>query len=146
MDPLTEFVTFFEKNLGKSISHPQAAVAKAILGTNEGLRLFNGEGQGLGKTTLLDGLEAFAHSKEPENPLFSDANIQKAINAAAARVGPRGMALVAHLDSDGQASVSLVKKVGSHVAIEAAGIMDINDGVKFDKKHLKGQVEVIAAW
>jgi type II secretory ATPase GspE/PulE/Tfp pilus assembly ATPase PilB-like protein len=64
MDLLQQFVAFFEKSTGKSISHAQYHIVKAILATNEGLMLFSGTGRGLGKTTLLTALEAFAHMEE----------------------------------------------------------------------------------
>ena len=77
---------------------------------------------------------------------FTEEAIQKAIDRCADRVGPQGFALVAHIDTDGEASVSVVKKIGDHVSVEASGIMDITNGFKFDKKHLKAKAEVIASW
>ena len=78
--------------------------------------------------------------------MFTEEAIQKTIDRVADRVGPQGFALIAHLDSDGEASISVVKKIGTHVSVEAAGIMDISEGFKFDKKHLKAKAEVIASW
>ena len=78
--------------------------------------------------------------------IFSNAAIQKQIDHAYTKVGPTGWAIVAHLDSQGEATATLVKRIGDHVSVEVAGVMDIKDGFKFDKEHLKGQIEVIGSW
>lgn len=66
MDPLQKFVAFFEKHKKSTLTHAQYHIAKAILLTNEGKQFFLGEGRGIGKTTLLAALEAFAHENENE--------------------------------------------------------------------------------
>ena len=78
--------------------------------------------------------------------MFSEENIQKAITHAASKLGDGKSGLVAHLDSDGQVSISLVQRIGPHVSVEATGIMDISKGVRFNKDRLKAQAELIAKW
>lgn len=78
--------------------------------------------------------------------IFSEENIQKQINRAAEKLGDKQSGLVAHIDSDGELSVSLVQRLGSVVSVEATGVMDISEGFKFDKEHLKLQAELIAKW
>ncbi len=78
--------------------------------------------------------------------MFTEEAIQRQIDKCAEKVGPQGFAMVAHLDSDGEASVSVVKKFGEHISVEAVGVMDVSQGFKFDKEHLKAQAEVIASW
>ena len=78
--------------------------------------------------------------------MFTEEAIQRNLDRCAGKVGPQGFALVAHIDSEGEASVSVIKKIGDHISVEASGIMDIREGFKFDKKHLKAQAEVIASW
>ena len=78
--------------------------------------------------------------------IFADYAIQAQIDKCIAKVGPLGWALIAHADSNGKGTVTLVKKIGTHLSIEVAGVMDYSDGFKFDKEHLKGQAEVIGSW
>jgi hypothetical protein len=78
--------------------------------------------------------------------IFSNAAIQAQIDKCIAKVGPLGWALIAHADSNGEGTVTLVKKIGTHLSIEVAGVMDYSDGFKFDKEHLKAQAEVIGNW
>jgi hypothetical protein len=78
--------------------------------------------------------------------LFADANIQAQIDRCASKVGPQGWALIAHADTDGKATVTLVKKIGDHLSVEVAGVMDYSEGFKFDREHLKAQAEVIGSW
>ena len=78
--------------------------------------------------------------------VFSDAALQAQIDRCIDKVGPQGWALIAHADSDGEAIVTLVKKIGTHLSVEVAGVMDYSEGFKFDKEHLKGQVEVVGRW
>ena len=78
--------------------------------------------------------------------VFSEENIQKAITYAAAKLGEGKSGLIAHIDSDGNATVSLVQRIGGNVSIEATGVMDFSTGFKFDKNHLKAQAELIAKW
>jgi hypothetical protein len=78
--------------------------------------------------------------------LFSDATIQAQIDRCASKVGPQGWALIAHTDTNGEATVTLVKKIGPHLSVEVVGVMDYSDGFKFDKEHLKAQAEVIGSW
>ena len=78
--------------------------------------------------------------------IFSDSAVQKQIDKAYSKVGPTGWAVVAHVDSTGEATATLVKRIGDHVSVEVAGFMDIREGFKFDKEHLKGQIEVVGSW
>ena len=78
--------------------------------------------------------------------IFSDSALQAQIDRCASKVGPQGWALIAHADTNGEATVTLVKKIGDHLSIEALGVMDYSDGFKFDKEHLKAQVEVVGSW
>ena len=78
--------------------------------------------------------------------VFSEENIQKAITHAASKLGTASSGLVAHVDSDGQISISLIQRLGPHISIEATGIMQATKGMKFDKEHLKAQAELIAKW
>jgi len=78
--------------------------------------------------------------------VFANAAIQAQIDRLIDKVGPRGWALIAHADSAGIGTVSLVKKIGNHLSIEAAAIMDYSEGLKIDKEHLIAQAEVIVSW
>ena len=78
--------------------------------------------------------------------IFSDSKIQAQIDRCIDKVGPTGWGLIAHADSDGEATVTLVKKIGDHLSVEVAGVMDYSDGFKFDREHLKLQAEVIGGW
>lgn len=78
--------------------------------------------------------------------LFADAKLQAQIDRCIDKVGPLGWALIAHADTDGQGTVTLVKKIGDHLSIEVAGVMDYSDGFKFDREHLKAQAEVVGSW
>lgn len=79
--------------------------------------------------------------------MFTEEAIQKAITRAGEKLNPQSkFGLVAHIDTDGEASVSAVARLGDHLSIEAVGVLDIREGFKFDKEHLKGQAELIAQW
>jgi len=78
--------------------------------------------------------------------VFSDSAIQAQIDRCIGKVGPQGWALIAHADSDGEGTVTLVKKIGSHLSVEVAGVIDYSSGFKFDKEHLKIQAEVVGSW
>lgn len=78
--------------------------------------------------------------------LFTETAIQEQINRAAEKLPDGKSGLVAHIDNQGEASVSLVQRMGEHVSVEAVAVMDIKEGFKFDKEHLKVQGELIAQW
>lgn len=78
--------------------------------------------------------------------IFSDSALQAQIDRCIDKVGPTGWGVIAHVDTNGEATATLVKRIGDHVSVEVAGFMDIRDGFKFDKEHLKAQVEVIGSW
>jgi hypothetical protein len=78
--------------------------------------------------------------------MFSEESIQKNISHVYDKMGDSTNGLVAHLDSDGNMSVSYVKKIDNVWSIEATGVMDISQGFKFDKEHLKAQAELIGKW
>lgn len=72
--------------------------------------------------------------------LFSDAALQAAVDKVMADLPPDKLGFIAHadigLDGVPTAVVSVVKRVGDHIAIEAAGIYTWG-------KELKAQVEVV---
>lgn len=77
---------------------------------------------------------------------FTETAIQNAIDRAGEKLGEGESGLVVHLDSNDEFSVSVIKRFGEHVSVEAAGVMDTSDGFKFDKEHLKFQAELVAKW
>lgn len=78
---------------------------------------------------------------------FTEDAIQTAIDRAGEKLGEGESGLVIHLDSQDEFSVSVIKRFGEHVSVEAAGVMNTSDGLfKFDKEHLKFQAEIIARW
>lgn len=78
--------------------------------------------------------------------IFSEENIQKRIDDVYEKMGDCKNGLIAHLDSNGEASISYVKKLNDIWSIEINTKADFSDGLKFDKEHLKGQAEIIAKW
>jgi hypothetical protein len=78
--------------------------------------------------------------------MFTEEAIQKQINRAAEKLGNGKSGLVAHIDNQGEVSVSVVQRFGEIISVEAIGIMDTSEGFKFDKEHLKVQAELIARW
>ena len=78
--------------------------------------------------------------------IFTDSALQAQSDRCIDKVGPQGWALIAHADTDGVGTVTLVKRIGTHMSIEVAGVMDYSEDFKFDKEHLKGQVEVVGSW
>ena len=78
--------------------------------------------------------------------MFTEDAIQKAIDRAGDKLGEGESGLVVHLDSSNEFSVSLIKRFGDKISVEAAGVMDTSDGFKFDKEHLKVQAELIYKW
>lgn len=72
--------------------------------------------------------------------LFSDAALQSAVDKVMANLPPDKLGFIAHadvgLDGVPTAVVSVVKRVGDHIAIEAAGIYVWG-------KELKAQVEFV---
>lgn len=78
--------------------------------------------------------------------MFTESNIQKYINDAATKLGDGKSGLVAHIDNQGEATLSVIQRFGDHVSVEATGVMDIRQGFKFDKDHLRLQAELIAEW
>ena len=71
--------------------------------------------------------------------VFSDANLQRAIDAAAASI-PEGhsSAVVAHADLDG-ASLTVIARVADHWTIQAAAIKPWNGP-------LSAEADVVASW
>lgn len=78
--------------------------------------------------------------------LFTEDVIQKAIDRAGEKLAPGQSGLVVHLDTRDEFSVSVIQRIGDHISVEAAGVMDTSDGFKFDKEHLRAQGELIARW
>lgn len=78
--------------------------------------------------------------------MFTEENIQAAINHAADKLGDGKSGMVAHIDNQGEVSLSVVHRFGEHVSVEAIGIMNASEGFKFDKSHLTVQAELIAEW
>ena len=78
--------------------------------------------------------------------IFTEENIQKTLDHVYEKMGDSSNGLVAHLDSDGEASISYVKKINGTWSVEVVGIADLSDGIKFDKEHLKAQAEILAKW
>lgn len=78
--------------------------------------------------------------------IFTEDHIQRAIDRAATKLGEGKSGLVAHVDNQGEASLSIVKRFGNTVSVEFTGVMDTRQGFKFDKDHLRLQAELIAQW
>src|SRR5574339_1185184 len=75
--------------------------------------------------------------------IFTDDAINRAIERAGKDLAPGKTRVIAHADLDGEIYVSAVKKLGSHVSVEAAWMLDASEGFKFDRQHMKGQIEII---
>jgi hypothetical protein len=77
---------------------------------------------------------------------FTEAAIQGAIDRAGSKLKENESGLVVHLDDKGEFSVSVIQKIGSHVSVEVAGVMDTTQGFTFDKEKIRLQAELIARW
>ncbi len=74
--------------------------------------------------------------------MFTEDKIQLAINQAAENLEAGKTRVVLH-GGEGEAYVSLVKKLGDHVSVEAAVILDTSDGIHFDKEHLDYGFQIV---
>lgn len=77
--------------------------------------------------------------------IFSNDAIQASINKVREKLADGQSGLVIHADTGGKISASIVQRMGDHISIEAAAIMDMSSG-KFDREHLMAQAELIAKW
>ena len=78
--------------------------------------------------------------------LFGQEAIDRAIARAGAKLADGHGAVVVHLDNQGEFSASVVTRIGDHVTVEGAAVLDTSDGWKFDKEHLRVQGEIVISW
>ncbi len=74
---------------------------------------------------------------------FTEEAIQKAIDRAGEKLGDGESGLVAHVDDRDEVSISIIKRFGDTISIESAAVMDVSDGYKFDKEHLRLEANLI---
>ncbi len=78
--------------------------------------------------------------------MFTEENIQKSIQHVYDKMGDCSNGVVAHIDSDGDISISYVKKLSNIWSIEATAKADMSQGIKFDRDHLMAQAELVGKW
>jgi len=78
--------------------------------------------------------------------LFGQEAIDRAIARAGAKLADGHGAVVFHLDNQNEVSASVVTRIGDHVTVEGAAVLDTRDGWKFDKEHLRVQGEIAIQW
>ncbi len=72
--------------------------------------------------------------------MFTDEKVNAAIEQAAKDLGPGRTRVIFHADTDKQMYVSLVRKVGDKISVEAAVVVE---DFKFDKEHTTGMIQVV---
>lgn len=82
----------------------------------------------------------------PSTRLFGQDAIDRAIDHAASRLGEGQSGVVVHLDLGGELSASVVERIGDHVKITGAAVLDTSQGLKFDRQHLAVAGELIVTF
>ncbi len=75
---------------------------------------------------------------------FSDAKLQAAIDRAGANLAPGKTRIILHADTDNNVYLSAVKKLGDHISVEGAVVLDTSQGWKFDAQHLSAEAQIVA--
>ena len=78
--------------------------------------------------------------------IFTEERIQKSIERAAEKLGDGESGLVAHVDDKDEVSVSVIKRFGTSISIEAVLAYDISQGFNFDKDKLAIEANLVWKW
>jgi hypothetical protein len=79
-------------------------------------------------------------------PIFSQQAIDRSIARAGQQIGEGRSGLVAHLDSEGELSFTVIQRIGDHLEAQAGVLADTSKGFHFTKENLAFEASIVARW